>query len=275
MTESKRYDRSVHAVVTLALWSAPSLCAATTDGQFLEVDQGTRVVTFDLASVQYLQPHRFTIESVDLDKPEIMHLKLTTLSALYSYCGRPVGSYRPAQALLTLGPPDMTLKDIEVSRHEKGDNWWKAVEWYFPYKQLAEATTTGLEEDTALFVCADKDGDSASQYLEDRSYITNGFQVREVFDCDHQLWGMLDSTSAGDPSRATMIEARWGSYAFTQYLRVCWQVLKVEPYVNESEAMKAMQDDAHWDRGARVGELLYALSGDGRSGRRKRRSNNV
>ena len=63
--------------------------------------------TYDLRTVQIIQPGRFTILSTSIDDGDVMKFRLKALDTLRSYCKRPDGSYPPPTDLFILGPPDL------------------------------------------------------------------------------------------------------------------------------------------------------------------------
>jgi hypothetical protein len=99
---------------------------------FLELPGDAHTVTYDLRTVQMIQPGRFTVIYTTIDHPDVMKLKLKALGTLRTYCSRPAGQYEAPADLLTLGPPDMPVQNIEVSTRQG-----KLVLWSFPYKRLA------------------------------------------------------------------------------------------------------------------------------------------
>ena len=121
--------------------SCPSW-AGDQEKRFLEFPSGIDTTTFDLTTVQMVQPGRFTIISTTIDDLDVMKFELTVLDTLRAYCTRPDGKYPAPAKLLALGPPDMPIKSIEV----RNQNQTRTVEWDYPYKRLAIETTAGIME---------------------------------------------------------------------------------------------------------------------------------
>lgn len=124
--------------------------------EFRELPAKTR--TYDLRSVQIIQPGRFTILSRSIDDADAMKFELTALDTLRKYCQRPDGKYEPPTDVFTLGPPDLPVKSIEVesSQTESGGRTrqFKKASWSYPYKKLAIEDIDGqfLQEDAYFFV---------------------------------------------------------------------------------------------------------------------------
>ena len=72
---------------------------------------GGKTRTYDLSTVQMIQPGRFTILSTSIDDADVMKFELKALYTLRSYCKRSDGSYPPPTDLFTLGPPDLPDKE--------------------------------------------------------------------------------------------------------------------------------------------------------------------
>jgi hypothetical protein len=65
--------------------SCPSW-AGDQENRFLEIPGKAHTLTFDLDTVQFISPGRFTIMSTEIDNPDVMKFELKTLSTLSSYC---------------------------------------------------------------------------------------------------------------------------------------------------------------------------------------------
>jgi hypothetical protein len=88
-------------------------CSALADEneRFIEFPwPGGKTRTYDLRTIQMIQPGRFTILSTSIDDADVMKFELKALDTLRSYCKRPDGSYPPPTDLSTLGPPDLPIK---------------------------------------------------------------------------------------------------------------------------------------------------------------------
>jgi hypothetical protein len=119
--------------------SCPSW-AGDQGGRFLEFQYpgGKDTKTYDLNTMQIIQPGRFTIVSTTIDNPDVMRFELKVLDTLRSRGARPEGKYPAPADLLTLGPPNMPVQNIEVrSTTLYGSSRSKLVEWQYPYTRLA------------------------------------------------------------------------------------------------------------------------------------------
>jgi hypothetical protein len=130
--------------------------------RFLEFPNDTDTVTVDLNTVQIIQPGRFTVIETTIDNPDMMRFELKVLATLRTYCARAVGQYPAPTDLLMLGPPDMPVKNIEVSR--------KMVVWYYPYKRL-QGGAGGLD-------CRSGNRTEQDLYSEAWDVITKGIRVK-------------------------------------------------------------------------------------------------
>jgi hypothetical protein len=105
-----RFVRSAHLLVLLTF---SGQTAALAQSRWVELDYNDSTITYDLTTVQMLDPGRFTIISNTQDHPDVIRLKLAVLTTLKSYCGRPDGEYPPPSKLFTLVPPDMAIENIK------------------------------------------------------------------------------------------------------------------------------------------------------------------
>jgi hypothetical protein len=157
----------------------PQRTAAAEQDRFIEFPGDNDTMIYDLSTVQMIQPGRFTVVSTTIDNPDVMRLELQALAALKTYCARPDGQYPAPADLLTLGPPDMPVKSIEVESHKAYQT--RTVEWFYPYKRLAYKFESGLQERFSTVIYCESPkvsaADAKRQNLESRSVITNGLQT--------------------------------------------------------------------------------------------------
>ena len=116
--------------------------AADKDQRFVELPGPSgKTNTYDLSTVQMIQPGRFTIISTSIDDADVMKLGLKVLDTLRTYCNDPDWKYPAPTDLFTLGPPDMPIRSIEVTSSQTqlaGRNYpFKMVSWPYPYTRLA------------------------------------------------------------------------------------------------------------------------------------------
>jgi hypothetical protein len=196
-----------------AVWIAapsPSL-AGDQETRFLELPNDADTLTYDLSTVQMIQPGRFTVIGTTIDNPDVMKLELKLLDSLRTYCKRPDGKYPAPADLLTLGQPDMPIETIEV------DWQGKLVSWSYPYKRL--------QGKVIHMACSAPD-----LY---RKGITNGFWMKALFDCRRGLIGSFLNED-DDPSKAFhasfVKQATRGEW---YYRRVCYAVMHELPYEPE------------------------------------------
>jgi hypothetical protein len=90
------------------------------DGRFIEFSApGGKTQTYDMSTVQMIQPGRFTIITTSIDTPDVMKFELKVLGILRTYCSRPDGEYPAPADAFALGPPDMEVKSIKVTSNPK------------------------------------------------------------------------------------------------------------------------------------------------------------
>jgi hypothetical protein len=168
----------------------PSLAAQ--NERFVEFPYGLdQTLTYDLRTVQMIQPGRFTIVSTVMDNADFMRFELKVLYILRTYCKGPDGKYQPPTDVFTLGPPDLPIESIEVK-----SGGLKIARWRYPYKRLAIKERGGeyAQMYTSL-IC--------KEFVEARARITNGERRGGLFDCKRGLVDIGGVPLFGDeePSR--------------------------------------------------------------------------
>lgn len=120
-----------------AVWIVVSCPSWAIDNQdrFIEFPGDNSTETYDLSTVQMIQPGRFTIISTTIDNPDVMKFELIVLGKLQGYCARPDGKYAAPAEILTLGLSDMPVESIEVESNKKYHT--RTVNWSYPYKRKA------------------------------------------------------------------------------------------------------------------------------------------
>jgi hypothetical protein len=114
--------------------------AAQDNKRFVEFQERGLTQTYDLSTVQMLQPGRFTIVSTQIDDADVMKLELKVLDTLRTYCKEPDGKYPAPTDLFALGPPDLPIATIDVQSYSSG---LKYAFWYYPYDRLAGHLVNG------------------------------------------------------------------------------------------------------------------------------------
>lgn len=207
--------------------------AAEQDRRFLEFPNDNDTTTFDLSTVQIVQPGRFTVIATKIYGPDVMALELKALDTLGTYCARPAGKYPAPADLLTLGRPDMPVENIVV-KTSRTSKW---VYWSYPYKRLAMSTAQGLDEKSTILYCREQSKTEAHFFLERRAEITNGSQMKHLFDCRRGLSGMFFNNN-DDPSKAITSPVKHGTFGEDRYFRVCVAVMHEMPYLPERSGKK-------------------------------------
>src|SRR3954451_8509260 len=122
----------LEAATAFFLISVQPAIAEDTSSRFLEFDNDIASWTYDLETVKMLLPGRFTIVHTMIDNHDLMNLRLKTIEALQTYCGRKDGQYEAPLDILTATPPDMRIKAVSV----RGGEADKHVFWFYPYKKF-------------------------------------------------------------------------------------------------------------------------------------------
>jgi hypothetical protein len=224
--------RLVPSACLSALLALAGQTSTLGQNRWIELDFSEMTVTYDLTTVQMLDPGRFTIRSNTQDHPDVIRLRLAALTTLKSYCGRPDGEYAPPSELFTLGPPDMPVEHIKVET-QPGHTPFKNVVWGLPYLRLAVNLKNGPEEDMAFFDCKGPAVESPDkEYDEFRSIIMNGSASKVLYDCRHGIMGFFLNPD-DPPSKAITIPGIGGAY-LSAYLRLCPAIVGGMPYMPNS-----------------------------------------
>jgi hypothetical protein len=216
-------------IVSIWLAATSPLWALDQKDRFLEFPDETETATYDLRTVQLIQPGRFTISYTVIANPDVMRFEFKVLAKLRTYCASADGHYPAPSDLLTLGPPDMPIKDIEVrsdvTRVAGKAYPFKIASWPYPYQKLAKYYAISLH-------CKYSNRTEADLYSEAMSRITNGFSGRTVYDCRRGLHS-LPLIKDEELANARMFSIRKGTYAFHYYEVVCGAVMHELPYIPE------------------------------------------
>jgi hypothetical protein len=221
-----RVVRLTHICVLL---TSAGYAAAFGQSRWVEFEYGDSTVTYDLTTVQLLDPGRFTIINNSQDHPDVIRLKLTALRILKSYCGRPDGKYAPPPELFTLGPPDMTVEKIEV-KTQPGSKPFKNAMWRLPYRRLAFNFPDGPQENISFFDCEGPRVESVDkEYAGISSIIMNGIASKELYDCRHGIMGYFADTD--DPPLKAITGVNITGAHLDVYVRLCATIVGGLPYM--------------------------------------------
>jgi hypothetical protein len=220
-------NRTVAATAIFAAFTAPANAQTLALGQsrWVELDFDDRTITYDLTTVQMVDPGRFTILSNSQDHPDVIRFRLAVLRTLKSYCGRPDGEYAPSAELFALGPPDMPIEKIKV-KTQTGSKPFKNAVWVLPYLRLA----LGIHEDIEFFDCKGPAVESADkEYTDLQSSIMNGIASKTLYDCRHGIMGLFVNDD-DPPSKAITTPNIKGAYLMA-YSRLCPVIVGGVPYM--------------------------------------------
>ena len=186
-------------VVTFCLGRLQSASAADTAERFVEFPYVNATKTYDLETVEIVQPGRFTIISTMIDNRDLMNLRLKTLDALRAYCDRKDGEYQPSVDVLALWSPDLPIIPISVqsSPPNTPGEGVKTVVWKYPYKKLV---LNNGERDWEILFCKGRGKTKTQWYLDHKNDIMNGYKKKELFDCKRGVTGFYTAVT-DDPSK--------------------------------------------------------------------------
>jgi hypothetical protein len=203
--------------IICAIWFL-SLCpswASDQEKRFIEFPGRSKTTTFDLDTVKIIQLGRFTIVGTTMEDSDVIKFRLIATDVMRSFCTRPDGKYPAPPDVLTLGSPDMPLRDMEVYSNSK------LVKWWYPYARLSMDS----EEYPEIISC-----DRPTERMEIHRYLTNGNQETYLFDCKRGLHGYLSRLS-DDPTKAiTGFVSKW-SLISEYYVSLCRVITHAEPYI--------------------------------------------
>jgi hypothetical protein len=204
--------------------SCPSW-AGDKDGRFLEFQLENGTQTYDLNTVQMIQPSRFAIISTTINNRDVMKFELDALDILRTYCARADGKYPAPANVFTLGPPDMPVQNIDVASNPT--NLAKRILWYYPYKRLA---VPGLGQTLTVLSCnLASETEDLSYFWKAKAMITDGTRQKSLFDCKRGLMGFY----LYDKEGALTDFVPKGTQAFEEYRSVCRAVTHEAPYLPE------------------------------------------
>jgi hypothetical protein len=197
--------------------------AGDQQSRFIEFHVGGQSVTFDLQTVQFVSPGRFTIIETTIDDPDVMKFELNAITTMRNYCKRPVGNYPAPSDLFQLGQPDLPVPQIKVTGSKNGRA--EAVSWEYPYQLLKtiHGNWVSCEEPghTAIF-----------GFAERYKRITNGYRAKWIWDCTRGLWDNFMGEN-DDPTKSHFSPVEKGTNAWWFYQAVCRAATHEEPYQPE------------------------------------------
>jgi len=211
-----------------ALWllvvSCPSW-AGDQEKRFLEFPSDENTTTYDLNTVQVIQPGKFTITTTTINNPDVLKFEMGALDTLRTYCTRADGKYPAPADVFTLGPPDMPVQSIDVASNPT--NSVKRIAWYYPYKRLAVGRGQDAVQTLTVLDCGSSEREGLSYFWKAMALITDGTRQRSKLDCKRGLMGFF----LDDKEDAFMTFVPKGTQAFQQYQSVCQAVMHEAPYL--------------------------------------------
>jgi hypothetical protein len=222
----------VHPVTSALAASAASkaapgrFSAEDRENRFVEIERQDEIVTYDLATVQMIQPGRFSVIETTIDPPDVMKFQLKVLETLRTFCRAPAGKYSIPPEVFTLGPPDMPVENVEVRSQDD----FKMASWRLPYRRLSLISDGVPTEGFSFLHCKQWDQTEEQLYQDQRGMITNGLRTRYLFDCKRGLWGMFLHEN-DDPAKVITGFVRHGSRMEREYFQVCYRVMGEVPHL--------------------------------------------
>jgi hypothetical protein len=221
------------SIALLNLLPATPAHPQDTQNRFVEFKDQRQTTTYDLRTVEIIQPGKFVIVETGLDHADVMRFKLKVLDALRSHCARPAGTYPSPTEVFTLGPPDMPVKDIEVTIwpgtwHGTKDHM-KTASWRLPYIK----TMVGEGAGYVSYRCNQPYHSEETEYFDDRNSILNGTKIKVLFDCNRGLQGNFFDADEHDYRKALIHPIPKGTVGEAYYIGVCRAVTGKDPYLSE------------------------------------------
>jgi len=221
-------------LICWALLPATSARPQDMRNSFVEFKDKQQTTTFDLRTVEVIQPGKFIIVETVLDHPDVMTFKLKVLDTLRSHCDRPVGSYPAPAEVFTLGPADMPVKEIEVEQFDRPtahfNFHYKVASWWLPYRKTMVGTGAGYK----LYRCKQPDHSETEEYRDARNVILNGLEYKVLVDCNRGLWGdFFGELDGNDYRKVQLYPVDNGTVRATYYKAVCRALTRKDPYISE------------------------------------------
>jgi hypothetical protein len=214
------------SMALLNLLLATSAHPQDMQNSFVEFKNEKQTRTYDLRTVEVIQPGKFVIVETVLDNPDVMRFELKVLDTLRSQCARQVGSYPAPVEVFTLGLPDMPVKEIEVREFTLHNYRYKVASWWLPYSKTMVGEGAGYES----YRCNPPDRSEREEYLDDRNGILNGTKNKVLFDCNRGLRGEFFDE---DYRKARVHPVQNGTVGAEYYNGVCRAVTRKDPYLSE------------------------------------------
>ena len=209
---------------------------ASTDDKNFAVDSHLSVVNFDLSSVHQIQPGRFVITALTIDKPEIMRMRMAATREMHKFCLKPVGVYPVPSTMYGIGPPDLPVNKLTVAVSFDGAGaqrkTYKFVTWKYPYKVAAtchDEKCIDMVQDAEYVSCNPTQAENENDFLDWWKIEANGVTSLEVYDCDHGLSGT--SFPEFGAEKAVMYPVRANTLGEDIYAQVCYKVFGRMPYL--------------------------------------------
>jgi len=193
------------------------------------IDYADRTITYDLKTVTLHRPGGFIITSTTQNHPDVVQLELTVLSTLRSYCRKPAGDYDPPAAFLTLGTPDMPVRQVMVRDFYWGSHIYKSTRWQLPYRSLALDDVSGPLERFSYFSCDGRPFESADQEYEAlKLMVTDTTVLKQFYNCRRGIMGLFVSPS--DRFSSAVISASIKGQFLDAYYHLCPAILGETPH---------------------------------------------
>lgn len=220
---------SIRAVPIALLSLLPPTAVYPQDNQnnFVEFKSESQTTTYDLRTVEVIQPGKFIIVETVVDTPNAIRFGLKVLDILRSHCSRPMGSYPAPTEVFALRPPDKPVKEIEVRQTPiPGTNYrYKIVSWSLPYSNMIVNYKS--------YVCNRLGRRETEEYFDARNVILNGIKIKVLFDCNRGIRGEFFEEDEKDYRKAYLQIVEEGTVGANYYVGVCRAVTRKDPYFSK------------------------------------------
>lgn len=196
---------------------------ATANERFIEIGDDTSTTTFDLSTVNVIQPGKFSVIYMTTDNPDVIRLRLAIIDDLKSACSKPFGEYDISMKVIDIKKPDMPVEKIRVYDLSGA----KVTRWSKPYLEYSFIKDGKVKQADEFFPCGTKRQKLDDYYMETRSSIMGGIREKIMFDCRRGLMGVYPRENDTSPLLLTEIR---GAYV-TYYKKVCPKVTGEPPYL--------------------------------------------
>jgi hypothetical protein len=197
--------------------------------RFFEIKEDTSIKTYDISTVQYVVPGRFTVNSTTISNPDVMKYELDVQGVLKGFCGRPEGEYLAPENIFSFGAPYLQISKIHIFDGLNKKCHEKSAYWEFPYKKLSYNINGVYKQSGIFFLCEASCKAPQTLFREQYSSVVNGHQDKELFDCKRGLHGFFMDMK-DDLEKALVAPVKKDTVGSRDFFLVCLRVTGDSPY---------------------------------------------